>query len=57
VERTRELGLLRTVGTTREHLARNIRVEALLTALVGGVLGFGLAAATARDPPPTHRCR
>ncbi|HYF26941.1 MAG TPA: FtsX-like permease family protein [Baekduia sp.] len=41
-ERTRELGLLRAVGTTRKQVKRMIRGEAAIIALIGSVLGLGL---------------
>jgi len=40
VERTRELGLLRAVGMKRRSVRRMIRVEGVLIALFGGVLGL-----------------
>jgi len=52
-ERTRELGLLRAVGTTRPQLGHMIKWEAAIVALLGGLLGivlgilFGLAAVAA----------
>ena len=41
-ERTRELGLLRAVGTSRRQIRRMVRYEAVITALIGGVLGLML---------------
>jgi putative ABC transport system permease protein len=41
-ERTRELGLLRAVGTSRSQVRRIVRYEAVITALIGGVLGGAL---------------
>ncbi len=41
-ERTRELGLLRAVGTSRRQIRRTVRYEAVITALIGGVLGLAL---------------
>ena len=41
-ERTRELGMLRAVGTTRRQLRRMIRQEAVVTALIGAALGIPL---------------
>jgi putative ABC transport system permease protein len=38
-ERTRELGLLRAVGTSRSQVRRIVRYEAVITALIGAVLG------------------
>lgn len=42
LERTREIGLLRAVGTDRRQVRRMVRIEALLIALFGAVLGVGL---------------
>jgi putative ABC transport system permease protein len=39
-ERTRELGMLRTVGMTRRQVRRMIRQESIVTALIGAVLGM-----------------
>jgi putative ABC transport system permease protein len=41
-ERTRELGMLRAIGTSRRQVRRMIRYEAVITALIGGVLGLVL---------------
>jgi putative ABC transport system permease protein len=41
-ERTRELGLLRAVGTTRRQVKRVVRYEAVITSLIGGILGIVL---------------
>lgn len=41
-ERTREIGLLRAVGMTRRQLGTAIRVEAIVTALLGTTSGIGL---------------
>ena len=38
-ERTRELGLLRAVGTSRRQVRQVVRYEAVITALIGAVLG------------------
>jgi putative ABC transport system permease protein len=38
-ERTRELGLLRAVGTSRRQVRRTVRYEATITALIGALLG------------------
>jgi putative ABC transport system permease protein len=38
-ERTREIGMLRAVGTTRRQLRRMIRYEAIITSAIGGLLG------------------
>jgi len=41
-ERTRELGMLRAIGTSRRQIREMIRYESVITALVGGVLGIVL---------------
>ncbi len=38
-ERTRELGLLRALGTSRRQVRRIVRYEAVITTLIGAVLG------------------
>ncbi len=40
IERTRELGLLRAVGMSRKQVKRMIRVEAVVIAVFGGLLGL-----------------
>ena len=44
-ERTREIGMLRAVGTTRRQVRRMIRHESVITALIGSVLGILLGIA------------
>ena len=39
-ERTRELGMLRAIGTSRRQVRQMIRYESVITALIGGVFGF-----------------
>ena len=41
-ERTREIGMLRTIGMTRRQARRMIRHESIITALIGTALGVGL---------------
>ena len=41
-ERTRELGMLRAVGMSRRQVRTMIRYEAVITALIGALLGMGL---------------
>jgi putative ABC transport system permease protein len=41
-ERTRELGLLRAVGTSRRQVRRIVRGEAVITAVMGAVLGVAI---------------
>ena len=38
-ERTREIGMLRTIGMTRRQARRMIRHESIITALIGAALG------------------
>jgi putative ABC transport system permease protein len=44
-ERTREIGMLRAVGTSRRQVRRMIRHESVITALIGSVLGIVLGIA------------
>ncbi len=39
-ERTREIGMLRAIGTTRRQLRRMIRYESVITAMIGGIFGI-----------------
>jgi putative ABC transport system permease protein len=39
-ERTRELGMLRAIGTSRKQVRQMIRYESVITALIGGVFGL-----------------
>jgi putative ABC transport system permease protein len=41
-ERTREIGMLRTIGMTRRQARRMIRHESVITALIGASMGLGL---------------
>ena len=41
-ERTRELGMLRAIGASRSQVRRMVRYEAVITSLIGAVLGIGL---------------
>jgi putative ABC transport system permease protein len=41
-ERTRELGMLRTIGMTRRQARRMIRHESIITAMIGAALGLPL---------------
>ena len=38
-ERTRELGMLRAIGTSRRQVRRMVRFEAVITSLIGGLIG------------------
>ncbi|MEV0640097.1 FtsX-like permease family protein [Streptomyces sp. NPDC050619] len=42
VERTREIGLMRAIGLSRRQLRRMIRMESIVIALFGALLGLGL---------------
>ncbi len=39
-ERTKELGMMRAIGTSRRQIRQLIRYESVITALIGGVLGL-----------------
>jgi putative ABC transport system permease protein len=39
-ERTRELGMMRAIGTSRRQIRSMIRYESVITALIGGVFGL-----------------
>jgi putative ABC transport system permease protein len=39
-ERTREIGMLRAIGTTRRQMRAIVRYESIITAVIGGVLGI-----------------
>ncbi|MCU1393370.1 MAG: transporter substrate-binding protein [Ilumatobacteraceae bacterium] len=41
-ERRRELGLMRAIGTTRPQVRGSIRWEAVITAILGAMMGLGL---------------
>lgn len=45
IERTRELGLLRAVGLSRQQLRGMVWLESIAIALFGGLLGIGLGVA------------
>ncbi|PWI46040.1 FtsX-like permease family protein [Streptomyces sp. ICBB 8177] len=45
VERTREIGLMRAIGLSRRQLRRMIRLESVVIALFGAVIGLGLGMA------------
>jgi putative ABC transport system permease protein len=38
-ERTREIGMLRAIGTTKRQMRRVVRYESVITSILGGVLG------------------
>jgi putative ABC transport system permease protein len=46
-ERTREIGMLRTIGMTRRQARRMIRHESIITALIGAALGIAAGLALA----------
>jgi len=43
-ERTRELGMLRAIGTSRTQVKKIVRYESVITAMIGAVLGVVLGA-------------
>lgn len=45
IERTREIGLLRAIGISRRQLRRMIRVESIMIAVFGALLGMGIGVA------------
>lgn len=45
VERTREIGMLRSIGMTRWQVVRMVLAEAFMMGLIGGVLGLGFGLA------------
>ncbi len=42
VERTREIGLMRAIGMSRRQMRRMIRLESVVIALFGALVGLGL---------------
>jgi putative ABC transport system permease protein len=44
-ERTRELGMMRAIGTSRRQVRQMIRYESVITALLGGVFGVAIGLA------------
>ena len=48
VERTREIGMLRAVGTTRQQIIKIVLTEALLLGAVGSMVGVGFGLLLAR---------
>ena len=38
-ERTREIGMLRAIGTTRRQMRRIVRYESVITSVIGGLMG------------------
>ncbi len=44
VERTREIGMLRAIGTTRPQMRAMVRYEAVITSVIGGILGIIIGA-------------
>ncbi len=50
VERTREIGLMRAIGMSRCQLRRMIRLESVVIALFGALLGLGLGMGWAPRP-------
>jgi putative ABC transport system permease protein len=48
VERTREIGMMRTIGMTRDQVTRQILIEAVILGVTGSVLGIGFGVLLAR---------
>jgi len=44
LERTKEIGVLKALGTTRQQVAGMVLIESLVVGLVGGAIGIGLGA-------------
>ncbi|MEU5880823.1 ABC transporter permease [Spirillospora sp. NPDC047279] len=45
IERTREIGLLRAIGISRRQLRRMVRIESIVIAVFGALLGIGIGVA------------
>ncbi|KAB8158855.1 FtsX-like permease family protein [Streptomyces sp. 3MP-14] len=45
IERTREIGMMRAIGLSRSQLRRMVRLESVVIALLGALLGLGLGMA------------
>jgi putative ABC transport system permease protein len=41
-ERTREIGMLRAIGTSKRQVKRMIRYESVITAMIGAIIGTGI---------------
>ena len=48
IERTREIGMLRAIGTTRWQIVRMVLAEAMLMGVIGGVIGLVTGVVLAR---------
>jgi putative ABC transport system permease protein len=48
IERTREIGMLRAIGTTRMQITSMVLAEAALMGVIGGLLGLGTGVILAR---------
>jgi putative ABC transport system permease protein len=46
-ERTREIGMLRAIGTSRRQIRRLIRYESVITAMIGAIIGAAIGLALA----------
>ena len=53
-QRTREIGLMRAIGSSRRQVNRSVLVEALLLGVVGSVLGVGARRRPRRRPDEAH---
>lgn len=45
IERTREIGILKSLGASRRFIIRTIQQEAILISILGVLLGYGISAA------------
>ena len=48
IERTREIGMLRAIGTTRGQIVKMVLAEAMLMGVIGGILGLATGIVLAR---------
>jgi putative ABC transport system permease protein len=46
-ERTREIGMLRAIGTSRRQMRRIVRYESVITSVIGGLMGTAVGVAFA----------
>ena len=56
-ERTREIGMMRAIGTPRSLVRRIVRYESVITALIGAALGLTVGFPRRRDQRSRSRTR
>ena len=56
-QRTREIGLMRAIGSSRKQVNRSVLIEALLLGVIGSVLGVGARRRPRRRPDEAHGLR